>query len=97
MKIPTATTLALATITATAGIAQAGDNRCVGVVTLVEPWHPTLRVIDDQDEEACRFDPTSNVGKQILRKCPIGTACEIARALSHKGLLVTKIDWVERW
>lgn len=105
MKTITIAALALAITTASSGISQAGDNRCLGVITAVAPWHPTLRVIDDRDGEVCRFDPYSKVGKQILRKCPVGSKCEIELTLPPNGdtstlprvQLITKVVSVERW
>ena len=105
MKTIAIAVLALAIAAASSSSSQAGDNRCVGVITAVAPWHPTLRIIDDQDEEVCRFDPLSKVGKRILSKCPVGTACEIALPLPPNGdvstlpkvQVIKKVEWIERW
>ena len=77
-------------ITAASSASYAGDNRCLGTVTNQPGWRPAslpvvVMIIDDQDEEVCRFDPTSKVGQQILRKCPRGSTCEIALPLPRNG------------
>jgi hypothetical protein len=101
MKALTAIALTLAMMAASSSSSQAGDNRCVGVITDPPPWRPLMLVVDDQNEEVCRFDDRSKVGKQILRKCPVGTACEIAlpltRGVAPKIQVITRVEWIERW
>jgi hypothetical protein len=98
-KTFTIAALALA-VTAASSVAQAGDNRCLGVITA--SWQPLLRVVDDQGEAVCRFDDRSKVGKQILSKCPVGTKCEIELSVIPLSTplsphLITKVIRVERW
>ena len=103
MKTLTTIALALTITAASSGISQAGDNRCVGVITA--SWQPLMRVVDDQGEAVCRFDHLSKVGQQILRTCPVDTPCEIALPLPRSGVvptttgpqLITRVDWVKRW
>ena len=67
MKTLATITLALAA-TAASSVVQAGDNRCVGVITA--SWQPLMRVVDDQGEAVCRFDQNSKLGQQNSSQVP---------------------------
>jgi hypothetical protein len=71
------TLFAIANMIALAAPAHAGSNECVGYV--LKGGH----IVDDDNTwsspigDHCTFNVNSAVGRKILSKCPIGSACRI--------------------
>jgi hypothetical protein len=78
----------VATLAATLTLAKAGSNECVGYVS-------AGKIADDDGEwtrpipAPCTFSMTSKVGKMILAKCPIGSACRVTLPLEASSTPIT--------
>jgi len=75
--------------------AKAGDNSCLGVVTVGKEWS-MIEVADIeiafegkryvQPGYKCRFLTASKIGRQILSKCPNGSSCSVSMPLPRGGM-----------